>query len=1359
MDEIILNYILQAILGGAAGYITNDYAINMLFKEYTPLKIGGVIKKTRFEFIENLSTMVDNDIINKNEIKNILNDENFKKEFEVLTADFYENCLYETVDNNTFANVEDIDNTIQSTDIFVEKIINEHMADIYGVMLESFDLSSFLTTEQMNKIKHSLFLVLTEIINDTDIIEKMVMSVYKNNEKLILGNVLDNDTTNTIIHNVASIVIDTLKSKETNLKGVLDSTGIKDAFICAQEILYTRKLNEIVNLDIDVINDINIMLLSYVNSEKGFEYIDNLVNSLFSYGKNCNKSIFQLLDSSFEENLKLYLMNNIPSVTENIVDWINENNNLINYLIEESIDEVIKESDGFKAKLLSVIKNTYYSSLSKKYSIVDKIITYVKKITEPEKLSENLSARLIDILSNLNLSEIISEAENNNITPESTRKFVINYINKNSEAFINNIAEYLSEIELKQILPKDFLLKNITKLLSSNTVESYLSSGLKTYSINTLSKELSSIVNEKQAVDISKKLKVFIIDKLTSNETTFKNLIATEVMSTTKEVNQKELSSDTVGLLNDEIYKSYKQTTEKIKSTPISEAFDKLNSIDNINKNSSESLRLYAVKNTDVILSGSIKAIVNDNLNKLSDDELVNLANDFIGRELKPIMYFGGILGVAAGLILATFQGSNLNPGETNIANMAVYAFVGYITNLIAINMIFKPYKENKLLSKVPFFKNFSLGYIVKNQKIFAKNTAHFIDNSLLSKKSIAMLFDKYKDNIKSTFAKSIADNNYKTLTSLLSNNKGNVINSVFSFIKNKVNNNTNKISSYFYNKIANIKLNTLITDNTIKKISIRINEKLHSSDIGNKLYSIISSDNILKSKFSGNSLKNIIFSAENHFYTKANNILSNENEFNLGILKYEEKYQNFTNKHLNELINSEKTEKLAQATATKISSIVLNKEQRDTITHKLFSFISKSLDKTKTFEEIFEGKFKKYINSRMPRVFENMSSAIISNIKNSKSKISVMIQSEIKGQLGFIEKGMYNLMGGDEIIDELLAKIIVVKVPRFIEDKKQELMVIADDMLENKFYKTRIDVLYTGLNKLQFNDIVKSYIDNNNLKIENKINEITKDLFIKASHMKINNLTTVFNINELDSFINIYNSELNAFRETLNNNLKSNKEVITKELLDFNDRLIDEFMETKFNKVFSGISHKDLNIIIDNAFKELDKNNLEKIICSTLEETNINIKTTLGDITNKNEFMKSAEHYFATLIENPEFEKIIKEHFGKIIDEALIDNFNFISDETKNYTLNIFTDSCINSLKRNLDLILKSVEFDKIAKEEIEKMEPEKIHKMFNSFGEKYFNRLILYGFGGFVFGINMYVGFTLTALKVLSEIINRKE
>jgi hypothetical protein len=47
----------------------------------------------------------------------------------------------------------------------------------------------------------------------------------------------------------------------------------------------------------------------------------------------------------------------------------------------------------------------------------------------------------------------------------------------------------------------------------------------------------------------------------------------------------------------------------------------------------------------------------------------------------------------------------------------------------------------------------------------------------------------------------------------------------------------------------------------------------------------------------------------------------------------------------------------------------------------------------------------------------------------------------------------------------------------------------------------------------------------------------------------------------------------------------------------------------------------------------------------------------------------------------------------------------------------------------------------------------------MFDSFAGKYFKRLMLYGFGGFVFGINMFVGFSLTALKIISELFAKKD
>ena len=57
----ILLWFLQGTSGAIAGYITNKYAVNMLFKEYTPFRIGdkvilpykfgGVIKNRKLKWI------------------------------------------------------------------------------------------------------------------------------------------------------------------------------------------------------------------------------------------------------------------------------------------------------------------------------------------------------------------------------------------------------------------------------------------------------------------------------------------------------------------------------------------------------------------------------------------------------------------------------------------------------------------------------------------------------------------------------------------------------------------------------------------------------------------------------------------------------------------------------------------------------------------------------------------------------------------------------------------------------------------------------------------------------------------------------------------------------------------------------------------------------------------------------------------------------------------------------------------------------------------------------------------------------------------------------------------------------------
>ena len=87
--------ILQSISGGVAGYITNKYAVNMLFKEYTPLKLGGVVKKNKEKFIDEISTLVEKDIINGKTLKEHIHGEEFKKQLDITVEEFWNSGLKE----------------------------------------------------------------------------------------------------------------------------------------------------------------------------------------------------------------------------------------------------------------------------------------------------------------------------------------------------------------------------------------------------------------------------------------------------------------------------------------------------------------------------------------------------------------------------------------------------------------------------------------------------------------------------------------------------------------------------------------------------------------------------------------------------------------------------------------------------------------------------------------------------------------------------------------------------------------------------------------------------------------------------------------------------------------------------------------------------------------------------------------------------------------------------------------------------------------------------------------------------------------------------------------------------------------
>ncbi len=654
--------------------------------------------------------------------------------------------------------------------------------------------------------------------------------------------------------------------------------------------------------------------------------------------------------------------------------------------------------------------------------------------------------------------------------------------------------------------------------------------------------------------------------------------------------------------INNEIYNAYLSAAENIEHMNLSTAIDKLNSVDKLSKNSSDALRSYAIKNTDVMLSGSIKAVVSDNLNKLNDDELVDLANDFIGRQLKPIMYFGGVLGASAGLVLAAFQNKPLAPAQINIANMVVYALVGYITNVAAINMIFRPYKENRFLAKIPFFRNFALGYIVKNQKAFADSTAHFIDSSLLSRTSINELFEKHAENIKSSFMARIAENNFGILTSLLEKNKGSVVKGIYSYLKNKITVSTKSIGEYICSFLDRVNLPSVINKNMLENISLFFSKKLWEKSTDDAIFAAIHSEKALSSIFDGSGVKNATMNRATSLFIKAEALLSTENGLNALILKYDNKYRQITDKTVDEFMNG-KSESFSLYTASKINRLISQEELRHKAIVKISVLSDKFIDRNKTFGELFDGRFKLYADSKMPEAFDKLSSSLVRGISERKGRITLMVQSEIKKNLGFIEKGMYAMMGGDEIIDELLTKIIFVKLPSFVEDKKYELQKEAERLIEEKLYTAKVEALYTGINKLQINELLDNYMTpENSSKIENKITLLSRELFSKLSSQKLSSILTLVNCHEPEMILSTYSNEINTFAKELSSGISDNRQQIITKITELSDFLIDDFMKSEFKDIFMGITYEDVNLAKNKTVAILDKNGLDKQIYSALD-------------------------------------------------------------------------------------------------------------------------------------------------------------
>lgn len=114
------------------------------------------------------------------------------------------------------------------------------------------------------------------------------------------------------------------------------------------------------------------------------------------------------------------------------------------------------------------------------------------------------------------------------------------------------------------------------------------------------------------------------------------------------------------------------------------------------------------------------------------------------------------------------------------------------------------------------------------------------------------------------------------------------------------------------------------------------------------------------------------------------------------------------------------------------------------------------------------------------------------------------------------------------------------------------------------------------------------------------------------------------------------------------------------------------------------------------------------------------------------------------------------------LINEAypkLIDNLDFILDDTKDYLVNKIIETGLDSISYYIVPILQEINLKNITNKQIELLNPKEIDVLFNSFAGDFFNKLRIYGVFGFVFGINVGLSIILWALDLRYNKISSKD
>ena len=1394
--------VFQGISGGVAGYITNKYAVNMLFKEYTPLKLGGVIKKKKEKFIEEISELVERDIINAETLNAEIANKNLNSYIEQIAGTFFETGLSDSLGNAKLCEVTDFSNSVLKSEEFVSKNLNTILPKVLDNVFINVKLEDILTENQISKIVNSGYDLLVQEFENSDMLNEYISSFYKENSNITLSGIFSEEVqikfTKNITGRVMEIIQEDILGDEegcklffdkifatinidvtlTKLQGLIGDYEINQFVTTSEEEEFTLKLFGKVN--------------EFINSQKGEELLINLMNEVFLIGKDIDFTVYEILPPEMEKSLTNFIETVIPKVMPYISEWISGNKASFDEMIETAIDEAIQDLDGnIKKLIISKVRSALMGDISSKNNIVNKIINYLNDSFDNDSYNK-LSNSIIDYLKSKKIKDIVVLLENKNLfNSEKLAQLIIKEFGLHGKELLGAIIRSQFSKKIHKVFKFDLvklfhtklqpvlyenIFKNKDKLSGklNNLVEEFISSKCN----EAFNKDLDQLFTESEVSKFSTIFAKSTSKLFRKNESIYKTKIEEFLSLETKNI---DLSSalenykvDILDFIVDNSMVAYKETVDKYKDYELKELINKYadkNILSNILINKGYPMLIDKLPS---LLNGNIKKFASNNLKKYDEDEICNIVQDFMGGQLKPLSVFGAFLGVIVGVLYELIHPTTMgNFGFASslsdmVMSCGVMAFIGYITNVVALWMIFHPYKENKIVAKIPFFKKFALGYIPAHKNEFSIGMAKLIDDELLNKEEINKVFKSKQNNMTASLMTLVTNNNYQLLINILRDKKQDLSKYIYKKILKYCNDNS-CLSKRISRSITNTKFNKFIRKNHVLNIIPKLIGKI--KNVENSLVQLAKSKLTENYKVTDILPEAVADGIGKYVETQVNTLLQekiqgtkNIDFVNKIVDNYSSYYEFKIQKSCEEIFSEELLDNIKNNMEVKFETYVFN-DFKIHVGDFAKKILRSGLDENNTIGSMFNGKIKSIVDNNLPLLTTYITKKAINYVQDNELEIALNVQETIKNELNFFEKMAYGAFGGDDIANRVVSIILNEKLPAMIKDEADKIVDMAKVTLNESIYPIKTSTLKIRADEINTAMLLDNVFEqfNNNVSARQHIRNASNLILDSLMRTPVVEYLELCNLHSLDLVYKKFYNEVNIIKEVIYNNININSSELSEVVGEFlNEKIAKPLFNSYNSKIFEGISSSDIQNSVRNILSLIScSEETEKYLGMFLEEfyDNTLSKLQVEQVIDVEVLSKDICKISEIIFENESFNdnniKLIEEIIQNLID----DNLDFITADTKDYLTDKTIQTGLYSISDHIVPILKEINLKNITNKQIEVLNPKEIDILFKSFAGDFFKKLEIYGVWGFVFGINAGLSIILWAADLRYSKVSLKK